>query len=105
MIGVDQPASTVGRALLASLVRHTLTIAGTALVTRGLVDQGTVDGYMTTAVEMVVGAILAAGAAAWGQRRAYLSHTRWAAAWAALLADKSAATMASASPNSVAQVR
>ena len=78
------PAATAARALLASLVRHVLVMIGTALVTRGLVDQGTVDGYMATAVEMVVGALIVAGSTAWGQFRAFWSHTRWAAAWKAL---------------------
>ena len=84
MPDTSAPAATVARALLASLVRHLLTMAGTALVTRGLVDQGTVDGIMATAVEVVVGAILVTVSTGWGQLRAYLSHTRWAAAWAAL---------------------
>ena len=84
MVDTPAPAATVARALLASLVRHALTVAGTALVTRGLVDQGTVDGYMATAVEMVVGALIVAGSTAWGQFRAFWSHTRWAAAWKAL---------------------
>lgn len=91
MPDLPAPAATVGRALLASLVRHGLTALGAALVTRGIVDQGTVDGYMATAVEIVVGGLLSAGATLWGQRRAYLSHSRWAAAWAALEGRKGTA--------------
>ena len=84
MPDIPAPAATAARALLASLVRHFLTALGTALVTRGAVDQGAVDGYMATAVEMVVGALIVAGATGWGQLRAWLSHGRFAAAWAAL---------------------
>ncbi|MGI3904190.1 MAG: hypothetical protein ACRYF1_27295, partial [Janthinobacterium lividum] len=64
--------------------RHALTAVGTALVTRGIVDQGTVDGVMPMAVEIVVGAVIATASTGWGQLRAYASHTRWAAAWKAL---------------------
>ena len=78
------PAATVARALLGSATRHLLTAAGTALVTRGIVDQGTVDGVMPMAVEIVVGAALATFSTGWGQFRAFASHTRWARAWAAL---------------------
>lgn len=59
-------------------------MAGSALVTRGLVDQATVDGYMATAVEIVVGALMVGGATAWRQFRAFLSPSRWAAAWMTL---------------------
>ncbi|MGI4731114.1 MAG: hypothetical protein ACRYFW_05115 [Janthinobacterium lividum] len=62
---------------------------GTALVTRGIVDQGTVDGVMPMAVEIVVGAVIATASTGWGQLRAYASHTRWAAAWKALRAASS----------------
>jgi hypothetical protein len=99
MPDLPAPAATAARALLASLVRHVLTAIGTALVTRGWVDQGAVDGYMATAVEMVVGVLLAGGSLAWGQVRAYLSHTRWQRAWDALrTVEPSAASPASTAP-------
>lgn len=75
-------------ALLGSLVRHLLTVAGTALVTRGLVDQGTVDGIIPMAGEEIVGALIVGAALGWSQLRAFLSHTRLAAAWAALTAPE-----------------
>jgi hypothetical protein len=88
MPNTPTPANTAARALLGALVRHMLTAAGTALVTRGIVDQGTVDGVIPMAVEEIVGALIVSGAVGWGQLRAYASHTRWAAAWAALRADQ-----------------
>ena len=84
MPDIPAPAATAARALLASAVRHTLTMAGAALVTRGLVDQGAVDGAIPTLVEVMVGTLLAAGATGWGQLRAWLAHGRFAAAWAVL---------------------
>ena len=99
MTDVPTPAPAIARAaliarvraaalaMLGAAVRHVLTIAGAALVTRGFVDQGTVDGYMPTAIEIVVGALLAGGGIAWSQLRAYASHTRLANAWAALRAE------------------
>lgn len=83
MPDIPAPATTAGRALLASAVRHALTAIGSMLVTRGIVDQGAVDGFMATAVEMIVGSIIVAGATGWGQLRAFISHTRWASALAA----------------------
>ena len=80
------PAATAARAILAAIVRSILKIVGTALVTRGLVDQGTIDGALPMLAETIVGAALVAGASAWSIVRAYLSHTRWAAAWRALRA-------------------
>jgi hypothetical protein len=99
MTGVPTPAADAARtilrtriraaaaAMLGVLVRHMLTAIGTALVTRGLVDKGTVDGIIPMAVEEIVGALIVGAAIGWGQLRAYASHTRWAAAWAALRAE------------------
>ncbi|WP_404711471.1 hypothetical protein [Sphingomonas sp. MMS24-J13] len=107
MSDIPAPAATAARALLASAVRHALTAAGTALVTRGLVDQGAVDGFMATGVEMVVGALIVAGATCWGQFRAWMSHGRFAAAWAALNGEQQSAgvagAMASLSPAAAGQ--
>lgn len=86
-----QRLADAARAMLGSLVRHLLTAIGTALVTRGLIDQGAVDGIIPMAVEVLVGAILAAAATGWGQLRAFLSHTRLAKAWADLTAARPAA--------------
>lgn len=71
-------------ALLGSLTRHLLTAIGTALVTRGAVDQGTLDGIVPMAAEEIAGGALFLVGIGWGQVRAFLSHTRWARAWAAL---------------------
>lgn len=82
------PAATVWRAMLGALVRKLLAIAGTALVTRGFVDQSTADGWLPIVVEQVVGASMIGGATAWSVARAKLTHTRWAAAWRALVGDQ-----------------
>ncbi|UAK24333.1 Pam3-gp28 family putative phage holin [Sphingomonas nostoxanthinifaciens] len=87
MSDLPAPAATAVHALLASLVRHALVAAGSALVTRGIVDQGAVDGFIATMVETIVGTLMVAGATGWAQARAFLSHTRLAAAWAALNGD------------------
>ncbi|UAK23689.1 Pam3-gp28 family putative phage holin [Sphingomonas nostoxanthinifaciens] len=87
MPDLSAPAATAVHALLASFVRHALVAAGSALVTRGIVDQGAVDGFVATMVETIVGTLMVAGATGWAQARAFLSHTRWAAAWAALNAE------------------
>jgi hypothetical protein len=79
-----------GRALLGAAIRHLLVAIGAALVTRGWIDQGHVDGVIPMAVEVGVGAVFALVGFGWGQVRAFLSHTRWAAAWAALRADSQA---------------
>ncbi|UAK25665.1 Pam3-gp28 family putative phage holin [Sphingomonas nostoxanthinifaciens] len=75
------PAATAVHALLASLVRHALVAAGSALVTRGIVDQGSVDGFIATMVETIVGTLMVAGAADSGRRRARSYRTlvrrRW----------------------------
>ena len=95
MPDIPAPAATAARALLASAVRHSLTMAGAALVTRGLVDQGAVDGAIPTLVEVMVGTLLAAGATGWGQLRAWLAHGRFAAAWAVLNGEPTDAALRS----------
>ncbi|UAK24170.1 Pam3-gp28 family putative phage holin [Sphingomonas nostoxanthinifaciens] len=77
MSDLPAPVATAVHALLASLVRHALVAAGSALVTRGIVDQGAVDGFIATMVETIVGTLMVAGATGWAQARAFLSHTRW----------------------------
>jgi hypothetical protein len=81
------PAATAARAILAAVVRHAITAAGTALVAHGYLDQATADAATSPIADEAVGALMIVGAGAWGAIRARLSHTRWAAAWAALQGD------------------
>lgn len=78
------PAATAARAIIGALVRSLLKVLGAALVTRGLVDQGTIDGAVPMLVETIVGAVLVGAASGWSVGRAWLVHTRWARAWRAL---------------------
>lgn len=84
MTEITAPAATVARAIAGALVRSLLKIAGTALVTRGLVDQGTVDGAIPMLAEEIAGSLLVAAASGWSVARAAITHTRFAAAWRAL---------------------
>lgn len=84
MPDLPAPAETAVRALLASAVRHALVVAGTALVTRGIVDQGVVDGAIPTLVETIVGTLLVAGATGWAQLRAWLAHDHLTTLWLAV---------------------
>ena len=81
----DDPTSTVERAIIGVAVRSLLKIVGTALVTRGLTDQGTVDGIMATLVEAIVGATMIGAGSAWSVVRVLFEHSRWAKRWQALL--------------------
>lgn len=70
--------------MLGVLVRSLLKIAGTALVTRGIIDQGTVDGLMATLAEAILGGLMIGAGNAWSLVHALFEHSRWARAWAAL---------------------
>ncbi|WP_010186029.1 Pam3-gp28 family putative phage holin [Sphingomonas sp. PAMC 26605] len=83
MSEISAPAATVWRAIAGAVVRSLLKIVGTALVTRGLVDQGTVDGAIPMLAEEIAGSLLVAVASGWSVVRAAISHTRFAAAWRA----------------------
>lgn len=84
MSEISAPAATAARAIAGAVVRSLLKIAGTALVTRGLVDQGTVDGAIPMFSEEIVGVLLVGAASSWSIIRAAITHTRFAAAWRAL---------------------
>ncbi|UAK25698.1 hypothetical protein [Sphingomonas nostoxanthinifaciens] len=47
-------------------------------------------------VETIVGTLMVCGATGWAQVRAFLSHTRLAAAWAALNAEPASLPVAAA---------
>lgn len=78
------PAATAARAILAAILRHVITAAGMALVAHGYVDQGTVSNAIEPIAECLLGALIMSGSAGWSAARAFLSHSRWASAWAAL---------------------
>ena len=84
MSEISAPAATAARAITGAVVRSLLKILGTALVTRGLVDQGTVDGAIPMLAEEIAGSLLVAAASGWSVVRAAITHTRFAAAWRAL---------------------
>jgi hypothetical protein len=84
MSEISAPAATLARAIAGAVVRSLLKVAGTALVTRGLVDQGTVDGAIPMLAEEIAGGLLVAAASGWSVVRAAITHTRLAAAWRAL---------------------
>lgn len=84
MSEISAPAATVSRAIAGAVVRSLLKIVGTALVTRGLVDQGTIDGAIPMLAEEIAGGLLVAAASGWSVARAAIAHTRFAAAWRAL---------------------
>lgn len=84
MSDLPAPVATAARAIAGAIVRSLLKIAGTALVTRGLVDQGTVDGAIPMLAEEIVGSLIVAAASGWSVVRAAITHTRFAAAWRAL---------------------
>lgn len=79
------PAATAMRAVLGAIVRHCLTFAGTALVAHGFADEATAKAAVPPIAEFLVGGIVILVAACWSAGRAWLSHTRWAAAWAVLI--------------------
>jgi len=81
------PSSTAARAVLGALARKGLAIAGTALVTRGFVDQSTMDGAIPLVAEQLVGAALVGGATLWSLVRARITHTRFARAWSILIGE------------------
>lgn len=80
------PAATAARAIAAAVLRHVLTAAGTSLVARGYLDQGTVNDAVSPFADEILGALIVCASAGWGVVRAHLSHGRWARAWAALQA-------------------
>lgn len=77
------PAASAARASAGAIVRHALTVAGTALVAHGYVDQGTADGAISPIADYELGAALALGASGWGVLRARAAHWRWVQAWTA----------------------
>lgn len=79
----DTPATSAAKAVAGALLRHFLTMAGTALVARGLVDQQTADTATGAVADYVLGAGLAVAASGWGAFRAWASHWRWVQAWTA----------------------
>jgi len=87
MTDIPAPAATAARAILGTLARTGLKIVGTALVTRGVIDQGTADGVVPMLAEEVVGLICVGAGSLWSVARARLTHTRFAAAWRALNGD------------------
>ncbi len=112
------PAATAARAIAAALIRHAITAAGTALVAHGYVDQGTVNDAVSPIADEVLGVAVVVASAGWSVVRAHLTHSRWAAAWAALngpsprgelpnpsavAASPSAIAKASASPQSTTE--
>lgn len=89
---------TAARAIAGTMIRTGLKMIGTALVTRGLVDQGTVDGVIPTLSEELVGVLMLAGGAGWGFVRAWFAHQRFWAAKEALEDAKAAARAAASAP-------
>ncbi|USI71603.1 hypothetical protein [Sphingomonas morindae] len=81
------PAATASRAILGALARKAITIAGTALISHGLVDQGTVDAATGPIADYLVGAGLILASGAWSIARARITHTRFANAWRKLTSD------------------
>lgn len=87
MTEIPAPAATAARAIAGAVLRHALTIAGTALVARGYVDQETAHNAVPPIADYLVGAAMATASASWAGLRAWFAHTRFAAAWAALNGD------------------
>lgn len=81
MSDASAPAATAVRAVAAALLRHVLTVAGTALVAHGWVDQNTADTAVGPVAEEVLGLAITVGAACWAAIRARIAHSRWAHAW------------------------
>lgn len=86
MPDVPTPASLAVRAVLAAVLRHVITLAGAALVARGLLDPGTADGAVEPIVAELAGLAMIIGAAAWSGVRS-LTHSRLRAAWRALTGE------------------
>ena len=80
----DAPAAAVARALARAMIRKGLTVLGTIAVTRGLIDQGSVDSAMGQAVEITLGALTVVGSGVWTWFATTNVHQRLAAALAAL---------------------
>jgi hypothetical protein len=81
-------ASTAARAIAGALARHALTLTGAYLVHHGWVEEGIVNSAVSPLADYAVGGAIVVSSASWGAVRAWWSHTRWAAAWAALRADE-----------------
>ncbi len=73
----DAPAATAAKAVAGALLRHAITVAGTALVAHGLVDQQTADSATGPIADYALGGGLAVGAASWAAIRARLTHSKW----------------------------
>ncbi len=64
--------SPAAQAFWGDAIRRVLTLISAALVTHGVVTQGAATAY----TQELVGVILAAGVAAWGQRAVYWTQIR-----------------------------
>lgn len=83
MSDVPTPAGLAVRAVLAAVLRHLITLAGAALVARGLLDSGTADAAIEPIVAELVGLAMILGALAWSGLRS-LTQPRVTAAPRAL---------------------
>ena len=83
MTDSSAPAASAARAIAGAILRHALTAAGTALVARGYVDQGTADSAVGPIGDYVLGSAVALAASSWGVFRARAEHWRWVQAWLA----------------------
>lgn len=84
MPDVPTPAGTAARAILLAILRHIITAAAMALVAHGYLDEATANGAVGPIAEQLVGVSIAMVSASWSALSARLSHSRLAAAWAAL---------------------
>jgi hypothetical protein len=87
MTSVPTPASLAVRAFLAAVLRHLITLAGAALVARGIVDEGTARAAVEPIVAYLVGALLILAGTLWSGLRS-VTHARLRAAWAALTGEE-----------------
>ena len=81
------PADTALQAILGSLARGALKIAGTALVTHGVMNAATANAMSPILAQELAGAALVALGQGWGVARAWFAHTRFAVAVAQLRAE------------------
>ena len=80
----DAPAATAVKGIAAAALRHAVTAAGVALAARGVIDAQTASRATGPIVEGMMGVAAACGAAGWSMLRAWITHSRYAVAWARL---------------------
>ncbi len=82
---------SAARAVLTSLVRHILTLVGSALVAKGFVPEAVASSAISPLADQIVGALILAASAGW-------------AAWKAKHTNDKLVTVAGAAPDHVAVV-